>query len=86
MDGTNLFWDIGIVVKNAKYKANHSIQISFNDSTECGQPTVVDLVIADTGDVMSNAYLKDIRKKIGIIHNKLLAWMGSVLNFLIIDP
>ena len=34
VNGTDLFWNIGIVVENSKYKANHSIQISFNDSTK----------------------------------------------------
>ena len=35
-NGTNLSWDIGIVVENTKYKANHAIQISFNNSTKSG--------------------------------------------------
>ena len=35
---------------------------------------------------MSDAYLEDVRKKIGVIDNKLLAWIGSGINLLIINP
>ena len=38
------------------------------------------------GDVVCDAGLQDVRKKIRVIHSGWLAWICGLLNFLIVDP